>query len=274
MSQDLPIGTHEGLPEADYHVRELGVASKSALDLVHRSPAHYKAWVDGTIEEEDRLAFKRGTALHCAVLEPEKYARVYTAHPDFGDCRKKENKAARNEWREANKARIWLPVDMLESVNGMSRAVLAHPLASKLFVGGKSEVTLRWQDETTGLQCKARVDYLSGNGATAIDLKSTANADYDAFKRSVSTYGYHRQAAFYSEGLRALEKPVSYFLFVAVESAAPYGVATYSLNAEALAKGLSSIRDDLETLATCVKTNEWPGYPVRLQELDLPPWAA
>jgi exodeoxyribonuclease VIII len=275
MAQALPPGAHADVPESTYHTRELGVASKSALDLVHRSPKHYKAWIDGAEEDDDKEALRLGSAFHMSTLEPEKFIKRYVAQPDFGDCRKTENKKARNEWRAAHAGLEWVDGVMLEKVRAMTEAVKAHPMASKLlFDEGPSELTIRWEDAATGVQCKARADKLARGGRTAIDLKSCRNADFDAFRRSVATYGYHRQAAFYSDGFRAIEKPVDHFLFVAVESAEPYGVAVFSLTPESIAMGLASIRDDLETLASCLKTGEWPGYPMRIQTIDVPKWAA
>jgi hypothetical protein len=76
------------------------------------------------------------------------------------------------------------------------------------------------------------------------------------------------------DGARALGLPTEHFIFVAVEKAAPYGVGVYTIRASDVEKGRESIRDDLETMAGCLKSGVWPCYPVRIQELDLPPWAA
>ena len=50
----LPDGVHSDLTDAVYHQRTLGVVSKTALDLISRSPAHYKAWIDSEAEEEEQ----------------------------------------------------------------------------------------------------------------------------------------------------------------------------------------------------------------------------
>ncbi len=274
MSQALPVGAHEGFSEDTYHKRELGVASKSSLDLLHRSPAHYKAWVDGELEEEERPAFKIGKAFHCAVLEPLRFATQYVAEPVFGDMRFKAAKEQRAEWREVNRGMAWIPANEYLTIEKMAAKVMSHPLASRLLTDGKPELTLRWTDERTKVDCKARVDFLGRNGRTLVDLKSTANADHDEFRRSCASYGYHRQAAFYREGVRALGGETDHFIFIACEKTAPFNVAVYSLSDASVGKGMESIRDDLELMAACLKSGDWPGYPVRIQEIDLPPWAA
>ena len=273
MSQALPEGTHDIADEV-YHQRELGIASKSTLDMIHRSPAHYKAWVDGEVPDEDRAALVFGRAFHVAVLEPAKWAANYASLPSFGDGRTKEAKARKAAWNALNEGRIAVPEKDYETIEAMARAVRANPLASKLLSGGKAEQTLRWQDAATGLQCKGRVDYIAREGTVFVDLKSCADASYDAFRRSCAKYGYHRQNAFYLDGARAIGLPTEHFLFVAVEKVAPYGVGVYTIRASDVEKGRESIRDDLETMAGCLKSGVWPCYPVRIQELDLPPWAA
>jgi exodeoxyribonuclease VIII len=183
MSQALPEGTHDIADEV-YHRRELGIASKSTLDMIHRSPAHYKAWVDGAVPDEDRAALVFGRAFHVAVLEPEKWAANYASLPSFGDGRTKEAKARKATWLAVNEGRIAVPEADYETIEAMAMAVRAHPLASKLVTGGKAEQTLRWCDEATGLQCKSRVDYIAREGTVFVDLKSCANADFNEFRRS------------------------------------------------------------------------------------------
>lgn len=71
-------GIYRGIPNAMYHGGP-GI-SKSGLDLIRKSPAHYRAVV--TAENDDARrptpAQAIGTALHMLVLEPAEFARTYT----------------------------------------------------------------------------------------------------------------------------------------------------------------------------------------------------
>jgi hypothetical protein len=71
-------GIYRGLPNADYHGGP-GI-SKSGLDLIRKSPAHYRAIVtaDNDNERKPTPAQAIGTALHMLVLEPAEFARTYT----------------------------------------------------------------------------------------------------------------------------------------------------------------------------------------------------
>lgn len=260
------------LSHDEYHERRLGVVSKSGLDHLLRSPAHYKAWVEGQDEEpSDALMF--GSAFHCALLEPERYAKVYAVEPEFGDCRFKENRATRDTWRAQHAGATLIDESTAETIAAMVDAVHSHPLAGKMFRDGKSELTVKWTDEETGLPCKCRADYYVERLGMVLDAKSTDDARPDAFKRSIVKYGYHRQDAIYRAGFAAAGAPIQHFLFIAVEKRPPHAVAIYSLDQEAIAKGHVAIRNGIETMARCVASGQWPGYSNSIVTLDLPPWA-
>jgi hypothetical protein len=123
---DLPHGVHAGIPNAVYHQRVTGLVSKGALDLVARSPAHYMAWLEGN-DEEPTAALEFGSAFHAALLEPARFVAEYATEPDFGDCRRKEPKAARDAWRAANVGKVPVSADDDKAIRGMLAAVRAHP---------------------------------------------------------------------------------------------------------------------------------------------------
>ncbi|QJB21776.1 exonuclease VIII [Xanthomonas phage FoX2] len=71
-------GIYRGIPNDQYH-HGVGI-SKSGLDLVRKSPAHYRAVVTAANDNERKStpAQAIGTALHMIVLEPELFAKTYT----------------------------------------------------------------------------------------------------------------------------------------------------------------------------------------------------
>ena len=127
LPSTLPTGLHQGVPEAVYHSRERGIASKSALDLVAQSPAHYEAWLRGE-EREPTPAMRFGSAFHIAALEPERY-------------------------RAGGGARDTKDAALIE---GMLAALHRHDLALRLLTRAMTEVTLRW--DAGGVPCKGRLD--------------------------------------------------------------------------------------------------------------------
>ncbi len=270
---DRAPGLHADVPEAEYHERVLGLVSKGALEHVAKSPLHYRSWVDGKTVEEDSPALVFGRTFHCALLEPERYARHYVNEPRFGDCRKKENKAARDEWRLKNAGKVPVDWDDAMTIAGMVQSVRGHELASKMLADGVSELTALWQDQATGLRCKARADRYFAKHGMILDAKTTADASLASFGKDVFRHGYHRQAALYREGFAAAGADVRHFIFVAVEKTPPYAVATFTLDADAIAIGARQVHHAMATLAECVELDEWPGYPAGIQEITAPAWA-
>jgi len=151
-------GIHGDVPEDVYHAKNLGTVSKGSLVRLAQSPAHYKAWIDGSIEDEETTALKFGRAFHVALLEPDRFGASYAVEPDFGDCRFKENKARRDGWRSDNAGKQPVTKDEASAITGMIFAVRAHPIAGKMIRDGRAELTALWKDETTGLSCRARAD--------------------------------------------------------------------------------------------------------------------
>lgn len=68
-------GIYSDISNADYHGGP-GI-SKSGLDLIHRSPMHYKAVIDSANDNEPTAAQMIGTAAHALILEPEEFAKNY-----------------------------------------------------------------------------------------------------------------------------------------------------------------------------------------------------
>ncbi len=199
MSGLLP-GLHRGVPAEAYHFKELGLISNSALEEVRRSPAHYLAWISGN-EGKETPALSFGRALHMRTLEPALFAKTYIIAPDFGDRRYKAAKDASAAWYAEHAGATILDSATGHATLGMIEAIAEHPIARPLLEGGDAELTMRWDDGTTGLPAKGRADFYRADLRTGVDVKSAADASLDAFRRSVATLGYHRQEAALPPGL-------------------------------------------------------------------------
>lgn len=265
-------GIHAGIPAALYHRRELGVVSKGALDQIARTPAHYRAWANGASEEETP-ALTFGRALHALCFEPDAFAKEWAAQPNFGDLRTKAAKAARDEWLAAHPGVTTVSAEDWERLHRMADAIMSHPIAGALFSGGQPEATAIWTDPGTGLLCKSRMDYWRPDIGVIGDLKSTEDASPEAFARSVARYRYHVQQAHYEQGVIAHGYEAPTFVFVAVEKSEPHAVAVYQLDDEATDRGYELRSRDISTLNACLRTDEWPAYPPKVNTLTLPAWA-
>jgi hypothetical protein len=158
--------------------------SRSALELVRRSPAIYRAKVLGNRRDLPTKALREGTAVHTAVLEPHLFNSQYKMLPGEINTRTKAGKEEIAGLKEKYPNVEWLDEDTFNMVMGVSTAVLNHPLASKLLTEGKAEQSIYWNDPDTKVLCKVRPDFLRNNGI-CVDLKTTSSAHPQEFIQSV-----------------------------------------------------------------------------------------
>ena len=258
--RDLPAdGLYRDMPASDYY--RLPRVSKSALDKLARSPAHMRA-----PSVEETRAMRIGKALHALALE----GIAPLVRPEFSG---KGSVAARAEWDAAHEGQTIISEDEAAQVHGMAAHIAMHPVAGPALrrADGIAEVSILWTCEQTGALCKSRLDWLLPG--IILDVKTTADARPDAFARSVATYRYEVQAAFYLQAAASAGVPAEHFIFVVVENAPPYAVALYQLDDAALEQGRRLYLRDLETYQRCAERDEWPAYPTDIQTLSLPRWA-
>jgi hypothetical protein len=244
--------------------------SKSGLDQIARSPAHYQSWLRYKPEPTPAMLF--GSALHCALLEPNRFTENYSLLPDVNRTTK-EGKAAYAEWQALNAGRTGLKPEQMHTIVGMQDAFHAHPLLKSVLKGAQIEQSIFWEDPVTGVKCKARPDIITSNNLV-IDVKTTDDASPDGFSRSSWTYRYHVQASYYMQGVAAALKfkPES-FLFVVIEKYQPYAIAVYMADSAMVNLGIEHARRDLDRYAACLKEDRWPAYSSEVQPLALPRWA-
>lgn len=301
---DLPHGLHYDIPEESYHKPVFGLVSKHMLDLFEESPLTYRAAVDDRVvdvarqvvsmsegttadeaDEKEKEHFFIGRAVGCATLEPDRFAKTYICAPDFGYLMKHdasgttkeqgaENRKRRDAWVSEHKNIICLTNKQWRDVTGMAKSMRSHPrVAALLEAGGRAEVTVRWKDPETSLECKARWDLWTEAFSNILDLKSTRDARQDQFSRDCERYGYHEQAAMYVDGAIVLGIDPSPFLFGVIKKSHPYLRAVYGLDDDAIELGRRRIRRRMQRFADCIDSDVWPGLDEAILAISLPRWA-
>jgi hypothetical protein len=265
------------MPEDVYHADPVpggSLSSSGARKLLPPScPARFRYEQDHPVHKD---VFDFGTAAHKLVLGTGKPLAVLDAE----DWR---SKAAR-EWREGVRAEGSVPLLTAEhqQVQDMAAAIRAHPLASALLCRGDvaTEQSYFWPDPEYGIWRRARLDsFRQGGGSGRLiitDYKTTASADPASFAKSVANFGYHQQAMWYLEAVKAcLDAFNPAFLFVAQEKAAPYLVTVCELDSAALRAGAELNRRAMEVYRDCTEADAWPGYQPDndIALITLPAWA-
>jgi exodeoxyribonuclease VIII len=235
----------------------------SLLKEMRRSPRRYLFRKANPLEDSKRLAL--GRAAHTAILEPDRFPLDFVVFPGA--------RRAGKEWdafAAANRDKTILKLDEYAACLSMRDAVRSHPVARDLLAQGQAEQTITWTDPETGLDCKARADWL---GAIAFDdVKTTGDIDATRFGALATRMGYPMQMAFYREGLlqNGLDLDAK---IIAVEADEPFDVAVFSVDDDALYAGEIEWRDGLRKVKQCQAEQRWPGRYEQEVTLILPPWA-
>lgn len=259
---------YAGMPNEVYH--SLPGVSKSSLDRIDRSPAHYR-YAPTT---ESTRAMEMGTAIHAALLEPDLFRSEYLVLEGV-------TSRVRSEYKQAVKHRpasTTLTETEGAKILGMQQAAYDDPHASKYLqamrytelsgVTGDPDKPDEWR--------RIRIDgfILSGDKYIALDVKKTQDARQDAFMRSLTNYRYHVQSAFYSDVfLEIVGEPLRAFVFLAIEEEPPHGCKLYVIEDEALKIGLAEARQGYSTYIDCLRSDHWPAYDSAPTTITLTGWA-
>lgn len=236
------------MPNEEYHSYK-GV-SKSGLDKVARSPAHYK----GIKQKEPTRAMAIGTAIHAAILEPTRFDKEYC----ITEAPLRTAKAYKDAKAEHG-GELTLTAPEGEKVMGMRKAVESnsHALA-ELNKEGDAELSATCTDPETGVIIRARFDWLNVD-RVVVDVKKTQDIREGKFAKSVGDYRYHVQEAMYSFIYKQITgDDIASFYFLAVEEEAPHSNRMFLLSDLAREMGMFYFRRDLRVYADCINSGKWP----------------
>lgn len=273
-----PPGIYPGVESHVYH-GQWNAASNSRLTHFKRSPAHMQAYLAHPTET---AAMILGRATHSAILEPDDFKARFGRCPDDLDRRHKADAALYADLLLRYGPSNVLKAEAYDACLAMRDTVYAHTSAKGIAASHREvELSLRFDElrfddfTSIAIRCKARPDCHTPElaGGTLWDIKTTTDASPNAFEKTIFTMGYHRQAAFYLAGARALGLPAEHFVFVAVEKELPFAVATYRLTEGAIDAGMAELKRLASRYVECELLNVWPAYSPRIEDIALPAYA-
>lgn len=269
MTEPVTIPGVYDIPADRYHQHPALSSSGARRLLPPGNPALFRWEQDNPPETTKTFDF--GHAAHQEVLG----AGPELAVVDAADWRTKAAKEARDAAHAAGQVPL-LP-EAYEQVRAMADALRAHPLASILFApgSGRPEQSLFWADRQSGVDRRARLDWLPHATAGRMllpDYKTSLTVDEDELRRTIHRYGYHQQAAWYLDAVTALGlADVARFLFVFQLKTPPYLVRVVEPDELALRIGRDLNRQAIDLYAKCVATGQWPGFD-DVTLIGLPGW--
>lgn len=195
----MKSGIYLGLDENTYHNDD--AISSHGLNAIARSPLHFWSLYKNPdrFKPKETPAYKTGTAIHRAVLEPDKFTNEYVQQPEVTDYKgvldklddykaaakdlgvavsgtKAELKARIKQaviasgsviggfWDEIEAQvvgnRIPLNKSEFQACRAISSRIHKHKIGSALFSDGDAESSIFWTDQETGVDCRGRIDWL------------------------------------------------------------------------------------------------------------------
>jgi hypothetical protein len=267
----IQLGLHKTMPASEYHT--IAAMSAGGLKRMRVSPAHfYGLQLDPDRPQSTSTpAMRAGTLMHLALFEPHLLDTLAVRPADL-DARTKEGKA----WLAENSGREIVTAADLATAQRQAAAVRQLPEVGNLLAEGYAEASAFWLDDDTGELCKCRPDWThpAGSGVILVDGKTCQDASPAGFGRAIWNFGYHLQAAWYSDGFEAATGlQVHGFVFAAVEAGWPHAAAGYMLGDDVLQRARVENRRLLNSYAQCKRTGQWPGYSTGISLVNLPKWA-
>lgn len=265
------------LTNKQYHSSN-GISSSGIKELL-KSPAHYKQYLSQRTEPTPEMI--RGTLVHSLILEPDKFTQDFHVG-EFAVRRGKEYERLLASCGDKTLVSVEQVKEASEIALQVERQAHENPVLAA-YLKGQKEKSFFWIDPATKVECKVRPDNISNNGGSLTDLKTTRDAGPDFFLKQVIDFGYFISAAFYLRGIHHVLSNHGYlpgitelpteFVFIAIETKAPYQVAIYKADEKMLLAGNFLVDKALDRLSECISTDTWEGYSKEVKELSLPPWA-
>lgn len=244
------------MTECEY--RQHPAISRSELARMKDSPEKFKYFKDNPEPPSPSLIF--GQVFHKLALQPESFEEEFTVAPNV-DRRTKVGKETWELFQDEAGDKTIITADALELASEMRDKLFKAPYVKKL-LSGECEKPYFWTDGLTGEECKCRIDCITevGGKHIIVDLKTTENAENDAFMKHSVTYGYDLQAAMYQEAVKQCTGETCDFLFIAIEKKPPYAVNILQADKGFLLRGFDLFREYLGTYHHCKEINNFYGY--------------
>lgn len=235
--------------------------SRSDLWRIHSTSPYEYHWRRERETDEETDAMRLGSAVHTAVLEPDKFEGSVAV---FDGTRRGK---AWEEFKAEHDGKTLLTPTQHERAVNIRDYVRGEPKLCRLFEEGQPERSIVWTDEETELLVKARPDWLDGLRWRVVDLKTTSDLDDWALMRSVKKYGYHLQGAMFLDACDALGMEVRDVWLLFVASDGPPLCKLKRIPDVAIDEGRAIYRAAMDTYAECWESGQWPRPEIKPEDL-------
>lgn len=282
---------------------EEGIFLNLSSELYHSSPGVSRSMLEQLDPPARLMAYLKrpelsdpwaviGRVIHQRLLEPGKPLPLVTKPEKYTN-----EKGETKDWSgNAKICRKWIadqeaaglivigPKE-LEQITGVVDSMLSNrdpemrALIREHFSDGDAEVSCfrEFEGEGVTLLLKARLDFLPRRTNYITDLKSVADGCTSRSAIQKQLEDYLLQPTHYTTVFNALamDDQRDEFIFWFAEKSAPFLVlpVRVSKDSETMRLGRILWEKRLAVYAQCVQSGNWPGWPARVVDVDVPSWA-
>lgn len=294
------------LSNEDYHGPEYAdhISGSNIAAVLEKSPAHLKY-----AERKESKALHFGTAMHCAILEPDVYEQEFIcdiSKDDYPEALTSD--AAIKSWLKARGVTGYSAKktpELIEMVRDTGEGVEIWSEIKSKFDGqaeGKTivskgdfeKIELMRQTITgyypdyfksfvpeislvgslDGIKVKVRLDmiYTDSNGDEwIIDLKSCQSAEPEKFGRDAHKLHYYEKMTLQHDCFAvAFGREPAGVILLAQEKEYPFIPQAYVMTVEQLAEGYENYQTGMRIINDCMERDSWPAYGGGVKELSTP----
>ena len=239
----------------------------SLMKELLKSPLHFQT--ARVAPKEATPAMKLGSTIHCALLEPLRFANEYLEEPEL-DKRTKEYKefAAKNTDKFLYSKKDVKPIlEKLESIKKENNTDAYPSLLRVLNQKTLNENAIFWD------KFKCKIDAFDEETNTLIDIKTTSDASPEAFQRTIFNSAYSIQLAHYAKGLMSAGKDVYEFKIIAIQTSAPYDIVEYEMSVDVMSYSYQKLQELYDKLENVLIFDDHTGTNNgEVVNVELPKW--
>jgi len=274
----------KNMPAEEYHALKRFSASGIKKILVSAQDFWKGSWMNPEPYKDESDAMNLGSAYHTRILEGEKaFMNTYAVPPEC-DKRTKEGKATYAAWSAINANKKPIEEHLWKHIISAGERIESDATLKDYFHGGDAEVTVLWDDESTGVPMKARFDYIKQAKKKLNDLKTFSNSSGHDLERliptSIKKYKYHVQLAVYDEAYKMAfnEEPDITLFFQQAGNVNNIVIKKFPQSTLMFQVGQIEARKGVEKFAEMYRkfnTNQWFDDIIigPLKDEDFPAWA-
>lgn len=253
--------TEVNISMSEYHA-DTARPSKSMLsDILERPSTYYKKYVAPIEEREKRKPtkhFRDGDLVHCKVHEPDEFDKRYEVVNITG----RNTKIFKEVALSSDKTCITTPE--YDNASYMADALWKNKYArSYLELAGKAERTFYYTDPDTGIELKARPDWITDDSRFVLDTKTAKSIAPRLLTQDCDSYKYwlsHELINNAIESVRGIRPQAYVFLFVENTGEKKPDTAVYYATEDFLEIGEFKLKQALQTLKQCRESSHWPAF--------------